>query len=47
VKNINQKMGKGNQEEKRDGEVTLEETKKSDNEEGPPPPPDVGWGWVI
>jgi len=47
-------MGKGKQEEKRDGEVAVEEaknllknSKSSDEEEGPPPPPDGGWGWVI
>jgi len=47
-------MGRGNQEEKRDGEVSVEEEKKLlkspttiNEEEGPPPPPDGGWGWVI
>ena len=47
-------MGKGKQEEKRDGEVAVEEaknllknSKSSDEDEGPPPPPDGGWGWVI
>jgi hypothetical protein len=52
--NIYLRMGKGNQEEKRDGEVAVEEAKhllknknSSHDEEGPPPPPDGGWGWVI
>jgi len=46
-------MGKGKQEEKRDGEVAVEEEKNllkhpsKEEEEGPPPPPDGGWGWVI
>ena len=47
-------MGKGSQEEKPEGEVTVEEaknlikkTKACEDLEGPPPPPDGGWGWVI
>ena len=48
-------MGKGNQEEQRDGEVAVEEAKnllkntncRQDEEEGPPPPPDGGWGGLL